>query len=87
MEELVGRHPDGIQEAVPLQVFIDLWFGEGRIATKVFPDILALVSFDDRFQNFLPTISAVNIAGAEQFAFTITHWLKQNRGWKQVLPK
>ncbi len=47
MEELVGRHPDGIQEAVPLQVFINLWFGEGRIATKVFPDILARVPLND----------------------------------------
>ena len=35
MEELVGRHPDGIQEAVSLQVFINLWLGEGRIATQL----------------------------------------------------
>ena len=72
MEELVGRHPDGIQEAVPFQVFINLWFGEGRIATKVFPDILALVPLNDWVQKFFPAVSAVNIAGAEQFAFTIT---------------
>ena len=71
MEELVGRHPDGIQEAVSLQVFINLWFGEGRIATKVFPILFVLVSLDDRFQNFLPTISAVNITRAQQDAFTI----------------
>ena len=72
MEELVGRHADGIQEAVFLQVFINLWFGEGRIATKVFPDILALVPLNDWVQKFFPAVSAVNIAGAEQFAFTIT---------------
>ena len=51
MEELVGRHPDGIQEAVSLQVFIDLWCGEGRIATKVVPILFVLVSLDDRVQN------------------------------------
>ena len=44
IEELVGRHPDGIQEAVSLQVFIDLWLGEGRIATKVFPVLFVFVS-------------------------------------------
>ena len=71
MEELVGRHPDGIQEAVSLQVFINLWFGEGRIATKVVPILFVLVSLDDRVQNFLPTISAVNITRAQRDAFTI----------------
>ena len=71
MEELVGRHPDGIQETVSLQVLIDLWFGEGRIATKVVPILFVLVSLDDRVQNFLPTISAVNITRAQQDAFTI----------------
>ena len=71
MEELVGRHPDGIQEAVSLQVFINLWFGEGRIATEVVPILFVLVSLDDRVQNFLPTISAVNITRAQQDAFTI----------------
>ena len=50
---------------------INLWFGEGRIATKVFPILFVLVSLDDRFQNFLPTISAVNITRAQQDAFTI----------------
>ena len=38
MEELVGKHPDGIQEAVSLQVFIDLWFGEGRIGRGGSPE-------------------------------------------------
>ena len=33
--------------------------------------LFVLVSLDDRFQNFLPTISAVNITRAQQDAFTI----------------
>ena len=88
MEDLVGRHPDGIQEAVSLQVFINLWLGEGRIATKVVPILFVLVSLDDQVQNFLPTISAVNITRAQQDAFTIPELIEaEQSGWKQVLPK
>ena len=86
MEELVGRHPDGIQEAVFLQVFIDLWLGEGRIATKVFPDILALVPLNDRFQNFLPTISAVDITRAQQDAFTIPELIEAEQRMETGTP-
>ena len=80
MEEFVGRHPDGIQEAVSLQVFIDHWFGEGRITTKVFPILFVLISLDDRFQNFLSTISAVNITRAQQDAFTIPELIEAEQG-------
>ena len=87
MEELVGRHPDGIQEAVSLQVFINLWFGEGRIATKVFPILFVLVSLDDRFQNFLPTISAVNITRAQQDAFTIPELIEAEQRMETATPE
>ena len=87
MEELVGRHPDGIQKAVSLQVFIDLWFGEGRIATKVFPILFVLVSLDDRVQNFLPTISAVNITRAQQDAFTIPELIEAEQRMKTGTPE
>tara|TARA_B100001245_G_scaffold211492_1_gene176184 strand:+ start:184 stop:588 length:405 start_codon:yes stop_codon:yes gene_type:complete len=87
MEELVGRHPDGIQEAVSLQVFINLWFGEGRIATKVFSDILASVPLNNRFQKFFPSVSAMDIAGAEQDTLTITPLVEAKQRMETATPE
>ena len=38
LKHLVGGKPDGIQKALLLQVFINLWLGEGGVTTKVFAD-------------------------------------------------
>ena len=49
LKHLVGRKPDGIQISLLLQVFINLWLGEGGITPKVFAHLFLLVPSHDWF--------------------------------------
>ena len=49
---------------------------------SISPILLVLVSFDERLQNFLPTINTVNITRAKQDSFTIPELIETEHRMK-----
>ena len=80
LKDVVGRKPDGIQKSLLFQVFINLWFGEGSITTKVLADCFLLVPSHDWFQQLLPTIRTVHVAGPKHEAFAISELVEAKQG-------
>ena len=62
LQDLVGRQPDGVLEALGFEELVDLRLGKGRIAPKIEALHAAPVARDHRFQHRPPVIGAMHIA-------------------------
>ena len=80
LKDIVCGKPDGIQKALLLQVFINPRLGKGGIPTKVFAEFLLLVASHDRFQQLLPAIRTVNVAGPKHGIFAISELVEAKQG-------
>src|SRR5918996_241282 len=64
LKYLVGWKPDAIADIFRFQVLVKLRLGKGGVPPKQQPQPTLQVTLDDRIDESLPTISAMNIPGS-----------------------
>ena len=79
LKNLVGFEADGILEILGFQEFIDVRRGEGGVPSEIATQVPFPVTLDDRFQNVAPTVSAMNIAGAQGTPLKVTELVEQEQ--------
>jgi len=70
-----------------VEVYNTFWLRKCSISTKVFPYFLVLIPLNDRFQNFFPTVSTVNIARPKHRSFTIPELIEAEQRMETGTPE
>ena len=79
LQNRVALQADGVEVALRLQHLVKLWNGKSRVSAKEAHQITALVAGDDRSQNILPAIGAVDIALAQVAALKIAELIEDKK--------
>ena len=61
----VGRQPNGVFDPFAFEVAVDLGIGEACVRQELKARDFAAIARQDRLQNALPAIGAVNVAGPQ----------------------
>jgi hypothetical protein len=69
LQDAVGGETDRILDALGFEKLIDVRIGEARVGAKIDARDLAAIARQDRLQRTLPSIGAVDVAGAQGAAF------------------
>src|SRR5271170_3515862 len=64
LKNLIGRKPDRVFVSLSFKELIDLGVCEGGIGAEVAAHVPRPVTRDHRFQNVMPTIGGMHIAGS-----------------------
>jgi len=81
LENLVGFKANCVKKTRTPQEFINVRCSEGGIASEIAAKVPFPVTLNDGFQNIPPSVSAVDIAGAQATPLQIANWLNRNSGW------
>lgn len=81
LKNRVGLKTDRVLVALGFQELIEVRCGKGRITSEVVPQLSISILGDHGFQNVAPSMSAMDIAGAQGAPLKIANWLNTNSRW------
>lgn len=87
LKHIVALQADGVEITFRFQHLVKLREGKGGIGPKEPHQVAPLVSGDDRGQNLLPAIGAVDIALAQRAALKIARLVEHKEGMMAFAPE
>ncbi len=79
LQNTIGTQADGMETTLGFQHLVEARNGEGGIRPEEPHQVSVRVSRNDRLQDRLPSIGAVNIAGAQSAAFQMTELVEDEK--------
>jgi hypothetical protein len=80
-QHLITGEPDGIEEAMFLQVLLELRAGKSRIGPNVQADPNSLIGSHDRLQHLLPAMGAMDIPRRQHRSLAVPKLIEADRSY------
>ncbi len=79
LKNLVRWQTDRVEEPFGFDVIVDARCGERGIASEIAAQVAFPVTLDDGFQKVTPTVSAMDVAGAQGTSLQIAELVEQEK--------
>jgi hypothetical protein len=80
LQHIVAGKPDGIVEATPLQVLVEIRAGEGGIGPEVPPHPCPLIAGHEGLQHVPPVLGAMHIPGPHHRPLAVPKLVEAEQG-------